>query len=47
MSRRLDTFIYYATAPIRLFGRSRYFRWGVAAVCVAGLFIQSTKQFIG
>jgi hypothetical protein len=42
MSRRLDTFIYYATAPIRLFGRSRYFRWGVAAVCVAGLFIAAT-----
>jgi hypothetical protein len=42
MSRRLDTFIYYATAPIRLFGRSRYFRWSVAAVCVAGLFFAAT-----
>ncbi len=38
MSRGLDTFIYYVTAPIRLFGRSRYFRWGLAAACVAGLF---------
>jgi hypothetical protein len=38
MSRGLDTFIYYATAPIRLFGRSRYFRWSLAAACVAGLF---------
>src|SRR4029078_4267249 len=37
MSRGLDTFIYYATAPIRVFGRSRYFRWGLAAACVAGL----------
>ena len=42
MSRGLDTFIYYATAPIRLFGRSRYFRWGLAAVCVAGLFFAAT-----
>ena len=38
MSRGLDAFIYYATAPVRLFGRSRYFRWGLAAVTVAGLF---------
>ena len=38
MSRGLDTFIYYATAPLRLFGRSRYFRWGLAAACAAGLF---------
>ena len=38
MSRGLDTFIYCATAPIRLFGRSRYFRWGLAVVCAAGLF---------
>lgn len=27
MHRWLDLFIYYATAPIRLFGRSRVFRW--------------------
>jgi len=38
MSRGLDTFIYCVTAPIRLFGRSRYFRWGLAAACLAGLF---------
>ena len=42
MSRGLDTFIYYATAPIRLFGRSRHFRWGFAAACVAGLFFAAT-----
>lgn len=42
MSRGLDTFIYYATAPIRLFGRSRYFRWSLAAACVAGLFLAAT-----
>ena len=42
MSRGLDTFIYYATAPIRLFGRSRYFRWSLAAACVAGLFFVAT-----
>jgi hypothetical protein len=38
----LDTFIYYATAPIRLFGRSRMFRLGLAAACVAGLFFAAT-----
>jgi uncharacterized protein DUF4403 len=32
--RGVDTLIYYATAPIRAFGRSRYVRWGVAAFCV-------------
>jgi hypothetical protein len=42
MSRGLDTFIYYATAPIRLFGRSRYFRWSLAAASVAGLFFVAT-----
>jgi len=42
MSRGLDTFIYYVTAPIRLFGRSRYFRWSLAAVCVAGLFFAAS-----
>src|SRR4026208_1563372 len=42
MSRGLDTFIYYVTAPIRLFGRSRYFRWGLAAACVAVLFFAAT-----
>ncbi len=38
----LDTFIYYATAPIRAFGRSRYVRWGVAAVCVIAFFFGVT-----
>jgi len=33
MSRRRDTFIYYATAPIRLFGRSRRFRLALGGVC--------------
>jgi len=42
MSRGIDTFIYYVTAPIRLFGRSRYFRWSLAAVCVAGLFFAAS-----
>jgi len=31
---RLDTFIYYVTAPIRLFGRSRRFRLAVVAACI-------------
>ena len=34
MSGRLDTFIYYATAPIRLFGRSRKFRLALGAACI-------------
>jgi hypothetical protein len=38
---RRDTFIYYATAPIRLFGRSRKFRLligaaGIVAICCGG-----------
>ena len=37
-----DTFIYYATAPIRMFGRSRYFRWGTGAAFVVGLFFAVT-----
>ena len=40
--RGVDTIIYYATAPIRAFGRSRYVRWGVAAICVVGLFFGMT-----
>ena len=40
--RGVDTFVYYATAPIRAFGRSRYVRWGVAAICVVGLFFGMT-----
>jgi len=38
----LDTFIYYLTAPIRLFGRSPYVRWGVAAACIVGVFFVGT-----
>ena len=38
----VDTFIYYATAPVRAFGRSRTVRWGVAAVCIAGIFFSAT-----
>ena len=36
MSRMRDDFIYHATAPIRLFGRSHVFRIAVVAVLVAG-----------
>jgi hypothetical protein len=31
---RLDTFIYYATAPVRLFGRSLKFRLALCAACI-------------
>ena len=40
--RGVDTVIYYATAPIRAFGRSRYVRWGVAAFCVVAFFFGVT-----
>jgi hypothetical protein len=42
MSRGLDTVIYYATAPVRLLGRSGYLRWGLAAVCIVGFFFTAT-----
>ena len=32
----MNTIVYYITAPIRLFGRSRAFRWLVVAVIVLG-----------
>lgn len=32
----MDWLIYYATAPIRLFGRSRVFRWSLAALVALG-----------
>jgi hypothetical protein len=38
----MDTFIFYITAPIRMFGRSRAFRWTLAGVFVAGLFFGAT-----
>ncbi len=37
MSGGLDTFIYYATAPIRLFGRSRNFRLALGAGCIVAV----------
>jgi hypothetical protein len=46
MSRGLDTFTYYATAPIRLFGRSRYFRWSLGAAGVVGLFFVTAQWAI-
>src|SRR5262245_65492223 len=42
MSGGLDTFIYYAVAPIRLLARSWYLRWGLAAVCIVGFFFTAT-----
>src|SRR5689334_25248508 len=42
MSRKLDTFIYYATAPLRLFGRSRGFRLAVGAACIVAILYVAT-----
>jgi hypothetical protein len=42
MRSGLDTFIYYATAPMRLLARSWYLRWGLAAVCIVGFFFTAT-----
>ena len=39
MPRLLDEAVYYATAPIRLFGRSRGFRLALAALCTLALFV--------
>src|SRR5262245_36515878 len=39
---RLDTFIYYATAPIRLFGRSRGFRLAIGAACIVAMCYAAT-----
>ena len=38
----LDLFIYCATAPIRLFGRSRVFRWGVGALAILAVCFTAT-----
>ena len=38
----LDTVIYYVTAPIRLFGRSRGFRLAVGGFCIIALFFTAT-----
>jgi hypothetical protein len=43
MGGKLDTIIYVATAPVRLFGRSRGFRLGVGAVCVVAVFFTATQ----
>src|SRR5262245_50971104 len=37
MSGRLDTFTYYATAPLRLFGRSRKFRLALGAAFIIAI----------
>jgi Domain of unknown function (DUF4403) len=37
MGSGLDTFIYHATAPIRLFGRSRKFRLVVGGACIVAI----------
>ncbi len=42
MQRALDMTIYYLTAPIRLFGRSRWFRLTLGAACVAAVFFAAT-----
>lgn len=39
MPRFLDEAVYYATAPIRLFGRSRGFRLALAALCTLAVFV--------
>src|ERR1700688_556663 len=42
MRGMLDRSIYIATAPLRLFGRSRYFRLGLGAGCIVVLFFAAT-----
>lgn len=42
MSGVLDRLIYIATAPVRLFGRSRGFRLALGAICILGLFFAAT-----
>ena len=42
MRGRFDTVIYIATAPIRLFGRSRWFRIALGAASIAGLCFAAT-----
>jgi hypothetical protein len=42
MRGNLDTVVYYATAPIRLLGRSRGFRLAFGAACVAAVFFAAT-----
>ncbi len=42
MRRMLDEAIYYATLPIRLFGRSRAFRIAFGAACIVAAFFAAT-----
>ena len=42
MRRMLDEAIYYATMPVRLFGRSHWFRLAFGAACVAAGFFAAT-----
>jgi Domain of unknown function (DUF4403) len=42
MRGKLDTVIYVATTPIRLFGRSRRFRIALGAACIAGVCFAAT-----
>ena len=42
MRRVIDRAIYTATAPVRLFGRSRRFRLALGAACVIALFFAAT-----
>jgi uncharacterized protein DUF4403 len=42
MRGKLDSAIYFASAPLRLFGRSRRFRLALGAICIAGGFFAAT-----
>ena len=43
MRRMLDEAAYYATAPIRLFGRSRRFRLALGGICVIAAFFAAAQ----
>src|SRR5262245_37651360 len=43
MGSGLDTFIYHATAPIRLFGRSRKFRLAVGAAGIVAIGVLAVR----
>ncbi len=42
MRGKLDTVIYFATAPIRLFARVRWFRIALGGACIVGAFFAAT-----
>ncbi len=50
MHRKHDIFIYYVTAPIRLFGRSRGFRLAISGICIVAVCYAATlwalKRFV-